>query len=213
MFKLSDVKFKDVIYIKELHIPPKTTTCIIGESGSGKSTLIKLLNHLISCDQGEVTFQGKPIVNIDPIKLRRQVIMVPQVPVTFEGTIQDNLLIGLAFAEKPQVDQEKLKEVLRIVHLSKPLDTNADQLSGGEKQRLSLARALLLDPEVFIFDEPTSALDEQTEDKVIEGVIREIKNNHKTLIMVTHSQKIANTYGEFIAVMKAGNIIEVKGAG
>ncbi|MDQ0255280.1 putative ABC transport system ATP-binding protein [Evansella vedderi] len=210
MFQLNEVQVGNILFINKLHIPDKRITCIMGESGGGKSTLIKLLNNFIPYDHGKITYNGEDLQLIDPILLRRNVVMVSQVPVMFEGTVQDNLLIGLTFSEKSTPKVEKLQKILSIVCLPKELDVDAEELSGGEKQRLSLARALLMEPEVYIFDEPTSALDEELEDKVMGNIIEEIKRREKTLIMVTHSKKLAATFGEVIVHLKGGKITKVR---
>ncbi|MDG5788037.1 ABC transporter ATP-binding protein [Evansella sp. AB-P1] len=210
MFTLKEVTYNEILHIKELHIPGEKITCIVGESGSGKSTAVKLLNNLISSDAGSIEYKNKPIHTFDTIDLRREVVMVPQTPIIFDGTVKENLLIGLQFSEKPFVEDEKLHAVLETVHLKKSLEESADQLSGGEKQRLSLGRVLIMEPEVYIFDEPTSALDEATEDRVMGNIIKEIKGNQKTAIIITHSKKVAQTYGDLIVEIKNGQIVETK---
>ncbi|MCD8510338.1 MAG: ABC transporter ATP-binding protein [Bacillus sp. (in: Bacteria)] len=207
MFTLKNVKFGEILFIEELQVPSEKITCIVGESGSGKSTFIRLLNNLASVDEGEITYNNKPIEDYDPVNLRREVVMVPQVPIIFEGTVKDNLIMGLTFSEQETPDDEVLKNTLEAVHLRKPLDGEADDLSGGEKQRLGLARALLMDPEVFLLDEPTSALDEETEELVIRNVIETIRKRKKTAVIVTHSKKVADTYGENIVEIKGGSIV------
>jgi len=149
-FQLEQVKYKDILKIDKLQIPETKITCIIGESGSGKTTLLRLLNNLISPDEGSIFYKGRNIEDIDPIQLRREVVMLPQNPTVFSGSVKDNLLIGLEFAEKDKVRDEVLSEILRLAQLDKPLSTIASTLSGGEKQRLALARIMLLEPEVNI---------------------------------------------------------------
>ncbi|SDZ10325.1 putative ABC transport system ATP-binding protein [Evansella caseinilytica] len=210
MFILKNVQYKAIIAVDELHIPAQKTTCIVGESGGGKSTLIRLLNQLISCDKGEIFYKNQPIHTLDPIQLRREVVMIPQAPVIFDGTVKDNLLIGLTFSGKPLAGENELTDVLTTVCLEKELAEPAGPLSGGEQQRLSLARALLMNPEVYIFDEPTSALDEETEKKVMDNVVGEVKRKRKTLIIVTHSKKVAQTYADVVIEMKNGSAATVK---
>lgn len=133
--------------------------------------------------------------------------MLPQVPAIFNGNIKENLLIGLKFSEKPLVSYYKLCYILKFVQLNKQLSENVEQLSGGERQKLSLARALLLNPEVFLLDEPSSALDEDTEHVIIKSLVDYTKNNNKTLIMVTHSKKIANDFSDNIIEIKNGRLL------
>lgn len=210
MFLLKNVKYRDILFIRELRISKNKVTCIVGESGSGKTTLTKLLNLLISADSGEIYFQGKDINTYDPIQLRSKVLMVSQNPVIYDGSVRDNLLKGFFFSEAKIPSDERLKKMLKMVQLDKSLDEDSENLSGGEKQRLSLGRALLMNPEVFIFDEPTSALDEETEDKVMETIIAQLKERRKTVIIITHSKKIAHRYGEMIIEVKDGEIHSVE---
>ncbi|MDQ0340491.1 putative ABC transport system ATP-binding protein [Caldalkalibacillus uzonensis] len=211
MFILKNIRYKDILHIKSLHIPPRRITCIIGESGSGKTTLFKLLNHMISPDEGEIEYKGQSVEDMDPIQLRRQVIMVPQEPVVFGETVKDDLLAGLRFAEQPEVDDKQLKAILAVVNLHKDLADSVQYLSGGEKQRLALARALLINPDVYLLDEPTSALDEQTEETVMERIIGHIKKQDKTLVIITHSSFVANQYGEYVLKLKDGDLSVIKG--
>ena len=210
MFTLKNMKYKHILDIAELHIENSKVTCIIGESGSGKSTLLRLLNKLISCDSGEIFYKGQPLNLINSIKLRRNVVMLPQLPAIFPGTVRDNLLIGLKFAEKPAVNDVKLQQVLNFVHLNKGLGDESDKLSGGEKQRLALGRIILLDPEVFLLDEPSSALDEETERIIIEKLVAYTKETNKTLIMVTHSKKVAQTYSDHTIQINKGKVVNCK---
>jgi len=210
VFSLENVKYKNILNIKKLDIPQEKITCIVGESGSGKTTLLKLLNNLISCDEGDILYKSHSIYSIDPVELRRKVIMLAQDPAIFSGTVKDNLLIGLKFAEKPLVDDEKLQEVLEQVNLRKPLANLAEQLSGGEKQRLALGRVLLMNPEVFLLDEPSSAMDEETEELVIESMVKDVRKNKKTLVMITHAKKIARKYGDYLIELKNGLVLSAK---
>ena len=212
MFLLSDVTFKNIISIEKLRIPRNKITCIVGESGSGKTTLLKLLNHLISCDSGEIWYQGKNLKEIDPVLLRREVVMLSQAPLIFPGTLKDNLLIGLDFSEKKPVEDKELFELLKSVKLDKDLSANVSEFSGGEKQRLALCRIMLMEPEVFLLDEPSSALDDETEELIIEKMVSFTKKKNKTLVMVTHSKRIAQTYGELTVTMDKGKIIQVEEA-
>lgn len=196
MFELKNVKVAGIIHIDELTIPANEFTCIVGPSGSGKSTLLRLLNDLSSPDHGEIRFKNKSIRIMDPLQLRRTVVMVSQAPVIFDGSIEDNLQIGRSFSEKSPASVTEMKEILQLFLLDKKLDEEAEHLSGGEKQRLSWARAMLLDPEVFLLDEPTSALDEETARTVLKEFYEYAKRNSKTVIMITHSKELAGLVAE-----------------
>lgn len=211
VYVLKDVRYKDILYVEDLKIEEGKISSIVGESGSGKTTLLRLLNKLISCDSGEITFRGKALAELDAVELRRSVVMLPQTTPIFPGTIEDNLQIGLRFAEKEPAGKERLKEVLELAHLSKALDEAADRLSGGEKQRLGLARVFLLEPEVYLLDEPSSALDEETARLIMEGMVQQVKAQHKTLVMVTHARELARLYSDCQICLGKGRIVSVEG--
>jgi putative ABC transport system ATP-binding protein len=97
MFELNNLKYKDILEIDHLEINKGEITCIVGRSGGGKSTFLKLLNNMISSDQGNIKFKGKNLEEYNPIKLRREILMLPQNPVIFSGTIRDNFSITLQY--------------------------------------------------------------------------------------------------------------------
>lgn len=191
LFRAENIKVKGIIEINKLEIPAKQIVCIVGKSGSGKSTFLRLLNHLDSPDEGTIFYQGENMQNMNPIELRRSITMVPQTPVIFPGSVEDNLKIGQKLSGIDVVNELKLKETLEKVFLHKSLDAPAEDLSGGEKQRLALARAMLLQADVFLLDEPSSALDSDTAAKVIDVFIEFIKTQNKSLIMITHDLELA----------------------
>ena len=164
-------------------VPSVGLTAMVGPSGAGKSTLLRLLNRLDDPDEGEVLFDGRDVRDYEVLDLRRRVQHVGQVPVTFPGTVAQNL----AMAE-PSADAAAL---LERVGLSAPLvERRADVLSVGEAQRLSLARALACQPEALLLDEPTSALDTASKGG-IEGLIRSLADGGLTVVLVTHDPRQA----------------------
>lgn len=207
MFELNNVEYKDILKIDNLEINEGEITCVVGRSGGGKSTFLKLLNNMVSSKKGTIKFKDKEISNYNPIKLRREVLMLPQDPVIFSGTIRDNFTITLQYNDEYEMSDEKYKKLLNKVGLSGlSLDDEAAKLSGGEKQRLALARILLLDPDVLLLDEPSSALDEETERIIIEMVVDCINQKNGTLVMVTHSKEIAEKYGDRIITINEGKL-------
>jgi len=137
-------------------IPAGGVTCLVGPSGSGKSTLLRLCNRLEVATAGVVRFRGTDVMALDPLAHRRRVGMVFQRPTPFPGTVRDNLLVAC-----PEAQEATLVSALERAALDGSfLDRVADQLSGGESQRMCLARTLVTEPEVLLMDEPTSALDE-----------------------------------------------------
>ncbi|MGM0652610.1 MAG: ABC transporter ATP-binding protein [Bacillota bacterium] len=210
MFRLNNVRCQDIIQVKELNIKSGETTCVVGESGGGKTTFLKLLNHLVDYDEGTITYQDEDLHSLDAVLLRREVILLPQAPVIFPGTVRDNLLIGLKFSKKDLIDDSRLLEELTKVGLQKTLEVDAEDLSGGEKQRLVLARVMLMKPKVLLLDEPTSALDEETEEKIIAYINDHLLNNAITLVMVTHSKKLAREMGKRIVTLNNGAVTAVE---
>ncbi|MCX7695431.1 MAG: ABC transporter ATP-binding protein [Caloramator sp.] len=208
MFEIKNLKYKDILEIEHIIINKNSVTSIVGESGSGKTTLLKMLNNIISPDEGEIYYDEKELNQYDPIDLRRRVVMLPQTPVIYKGSILDNILIGKRFSKSENYNIEEIKVLLEKFNVNKNLNEPAENLSGGEKQRICLIRILIMNPEVILLDEPTSALDENTEDLVVNYVVEYVKKNNKTLIMVTHSKEIAKKYSDYIIEIKGDDLFE-----
>lgn len=206
MFKLKDIKFKNILDIENLDINENVVTIVKGESGSGKSTMLKLLNNIVSPDIGVVMYNGVDVNDINPITLRRDVIMQSQFPNIFPGNVRENLNIIFTLRGEEGLDDEKLLKALEIVNLKKDLTDDAQNLSGGEKTRLSIARLFLVEPEVFLLDEPGASLDSKTEEILMNNVISEIKKRNKTLIFISHSDNPEMIADEIIT-MKNGKVL------
>ncbi len=184
---------------------------IVGPSGSGKSTIVNLIPRLYDVDSGTVTFDGTDVRKLDLRFLREQVGVVSQETYLFNGTIRDNLLYA-----KPDASEDDMIDALRkaniwdfVEHQEKKLDTEVGnrglKLSGGEKQRISIARIILKDPTIFIFDEATSALDSISEKKIQDAIDPIIRS--KTSILIAHRLSTILAADE-ILVVKDGTIAE-----
>ncbi|MCR5488608.1 MAG: ABC transporter ATP-binding protein/permease [Saccharofermentans sp.] len=184
---------------------------IVGPSGSGKSTIVNLIPRLYDVDSGSVTFDGIDVRKLDLEFLRNQVGVVSQETYLFNGTIRDNLLYA-----KPDATEEDMIEALKKANIwdfvdkqPKGIDTGVGnrglKLSGGEKQRISIARIILKDPTIFIFDEATSALDSISEKKIQDAIDPIIKS--KTSILIAHRLSTILAADE-ILVVKDGTIAE-----
>ncbi len=165
---------------------------------------------MISVDDGEIYYKNKELENFNPVELRREVMMLNQNSLIFAGTIKDNLIKVFKLLEVDIPSDQLLKDVLNSFNLDKRLDKKVNNLSGGEKQRLALARMILLDAEVLLLDEPSSSLDQKTEKIVIEEVINYVRENNKTLIMITHSEEIAKIYSDKVITIDSGRAIKVE---
>lgn len=184
---------------------------IVGPSGSGKSTIVNLIPRLYDVDSGSVTFDGTDVRKLDLKFLRDQVGVVSQETYLFNGTIRENLLYA-----KPDATEEAMVEALKKANIwdfiekqEKGIDTEVGnrglKLSGGEKQRISIARIILKDPTIFIFDEATSALDSISEKKIQDAIDPIIKS--KTSILIAHRLSTILAADE-ILVVKDGTIAE-----
>ncbi|ORB71484.1 glycine/betaine ABC transporter [Mycobacterium scrofulaceum] len=162
-------------------IPGRGVTAVFGPSGSGKSTLLRLCNRLEVPTSGTVLFHGEDVAGVDPLWLRRRVGMCFQRPTPFPGTVADNLR-----AADPDASDTRMRDTLARVALTGSwLDRDATALSGGEAQRMCLARTLMAQPQVLLLDEPTSAVDAEAA-RVIERAVRELAADGIPAVWVTH---------------------------
>lgn len=182
---------------------------ILGPSGAGKSTLLRLFNCLESPTAGALFFHGKPLSEMDMFSLRKKVGMVFQNPALVAGTVRDNLTLFKSWIKDWDLSELELKEILEKVELDpRIIDQSAESLSGGEKQRLALARTLLNKPEVLLLDEPTSGLDPNLARKIINRVGRLHRELGLTIIMVTHHANLIKKLAQRILFLKDGKILE-----
>ena len=172
---------------------------LVGPSGSGKSTLLRCLNRLVEPTAGTVRFDGRDVRSLDPRELRRRAALVMQTPVLFEGTVRDNL--RLRPADTPgDFSDARLGAGLAEVGLDPDvLDRDAATLSGGEKQRVTIARALLL-------DEPTSALDPPNVTRVVDTIARLREARGLSRIMVTHQPELVRRLGGGLLYLVKGQV-------
>jgi ABC-type methionine transport system ATPase subunit len=179
---------------------------LIGPSGSGKSTLLRCLNRLVEPSSGTLTFDGRDVRTIDPRELRRQVALVMQTPVLFEGTIGDNLRLRPA-GTPGDFSEPRLHFALEEVGLEpERLEQDASTLSGGEKQRVAIARALLGDPQVLLLDEPTSALDPPNALLVATTISRLRTARGLTIVAVTHQPDLVRRLGGALLYLVKGRV-------
>jgi putative ABC transport system ATP-binding protein len=182
-------------------IPAAGITVISGPSGAGKTTLLRLCNRLEIPDEGIVSYRGQPLDELDPLTLRRRVGMVFQRPTPFPGTVADNLAVA-----HPDAGAEELSTALKRVALDPGLlGQDAQTLSGGELQRMCLARTLVTQPETLLLDEPTSALDAQPK-RIFENTARDLAAQGITIIWVTHDGAQARRVADRIYQLRDGHL-------
>ena len=157
---------------------------VVGPSGAGKSTLLRTINRLVESTAGNIFLDGAPIEEINPLELRRRIGMVFQLPALFGDTVEDSVLYGVRLAGKC-ADVERL---LGLAGLAPSLASrNPQSLSVGQQQRVSIARALALEPEVLLMDEPTSALDKAARQRIEDLIGQLNKELGLTIVVVSHA--------------------------
>lgn len=165
----------------DLQVPPGRITGLLGPSGTGKSTLLRALVRLVETDAGTITLDGTNIRELDARELRCRVGLVAQTPVMLPGTVADNLRYGVA-----GLSDEDLQAALADADLDASFaDRLAGDLSGGERARVALARALTRGPQLLLLDEPTSALDRDTADH-IGATLRRLRDTGLGVCITTH---------------------------
>jgi len=195
----------------QFEILPGTTTAVVGRSGSGKSTLARLLFRFYDVQSGSILIDGQPIKEIQQASLRKAIGIVPQDTVLFNDSIGYNIAYGNPTASQLEITQAAKAAQIDEFIMSLPdgyqtaVGERGLKLSGGEKQRVAIARTLLKDPALLIFDEATSALDSKTE-KAIQAEINKLTSNRTALIIAHRLSTIV--HAEQILVMSAGEIVE-----
>ena len=202
---------RQILFDVDFTIPAGTTTAVVGHSGSGKSTLSRLLFRFYDVNAGAITIDGQDLRNVTQESLRRAIGIVPQDTVLFNDTIEYNIAYG-----KPGATREQIVAAARAAHIHDFIETLPDgyqtmvgerglKLSGGEKQRVAIARTLLKDPAILIFDEATSALDSKSE-QAIQAQLKEIAQNRTTMVIAHRLSTVADAHQ--ILVLDHGRIVE-----
>ena len=182
---------------------PGRCTALAGPSGAGKTTLLRLLDRLEEPTSGRVLLNGRPLPSYDVLELRRRVGLVQQAPVVLGDTVLADLRVG-----RPSLPDAEAHDLLVRCGLPDlPLDRATSSLSGGEAQRLCLARALAVGPEVLLLDEPTSALDAVAA-MAVERVVRSLVQSGLTAVLVSHDLAQARRLADDVVVLRAGRVVE-----
>jgi putative ABC transport system ATP-binding protein len=184
---------------------PEGVSAVVGPSGSGKSTLLRLLDRLSDPDKGVVRFRGTDARELDPLQLRREVALVPQLPALLDGTVADNIGFAAGLSDRdPDLDR-----LLGLAGLEASFaDRDVERLSVGEQQRTMIARALATEPDVLLLDEPTSALDEHARDSVERTVVDLHRKLGNSIVIVTHDPEQARRLAEWVVRIDAGRLVE-----
>jgi tungstate transport system ATP-binding protein len=195
--------------VDDLFLEQNRILTLIGPNGSGKSTIIRLLNLLENPDDGTIYFDGKDILRpgTDKAAVRKKMAVVFQEPLLFNTSVYNNIIMGLNFRK---VDIKSIKDRLDFfigkLKITNILKRNVKDLSGGEKQRVSLARALVLDPRILLLDEPLANIDQQSREDLREDLFALLKKYGKSIIYVTHDRNEAMVLADYLAVLNEGKI-------
>ncbi len=214
------VRFENVSFsyggqptLHEVHLdaPPGKTIALVGSTGAGKSTVLSLLNRFYEADSGSITIDGTDISGLAKSSLREKLGYVTQEPFLFNGTVRENLLLAKRDATDADMWQalEAAHAVGFVKELPKQLDTNVGErgvkLSGGEKQRLSIARALLKNAPILLLDEATASVDSETERQIQDALDRLMEN--RTAFVIAHRLSTIRNASK-IYVLEKGRVIE-----
>ncbi len=184
---------------------PEGTTAVVGPSGAGKSTLLRLLNRLADPDSGEILYLDRPLVSRDPLELRRQVSLVPQLPALLGGTVESNLAFAAGLAGR-DLDAGRC---LTLAGLEPTFaERDVARLSVGEQQRAMLARSLAQEPRVLLLDEPTSALDEASRDAIETTFVHLRRETGISIVLVTHDPAQARRLGDYVVRLESGRVVQ-----
>lgn len=197
---------KTVLNVKNLTIKENIITGILGPNGSGKTTMMKIIADLLEPESGSIIYNGQYFN-----KIKDTLTYVSHNSYLFNDTVYENIAAPLKFREKENIYIEKrVKELIKMFQIDYLKDKNALNLSGGEKQKVSLARALSFNPEILIIDEPTANIDPNFI-KLIESTLKSINKKYKTTILiVTHNTAQSFRLCDEIVFMKDGCVIEHK---
>ncbi|WP_375262562.1 ABC transporter ATP-binding protein [Palleronia sp.] len=198
----------DVIKGVSLEVPKGEFGVFVGPSGCGKSTLLRMIAGLEDTSGGKIEIGGRDVTNVEPAK--RGVAMVFQSYALYPHlSVADNMGFSLRLARAPRAErEEKVREAARILQLSDHLDKKPSALSGGQRQRVAIGRAIVREPDVFLFDEPLSNLDAELRVQMRLELTRLHRQIGATMIYVTHDQVEAMTLADDIFVLKGGHVMQ-----
>ncbi len=214
IFKLENINYSvdglNILQDISLDIKSSEFVALLGPSGSGKSTLLRMLNCLNSPTSGTINFHDKPITDYNITQLRQKVGMVFQSPTMVNGTVKENLTMTQKWTKDGYsfTDEGLIKTLEQVGLDSEFLYKDARSLSGGEQQRIALARVLLNKPDVLLLDEPTANLDPQLANKILKLVYQLYQDLKLTVILVSHDHQIIKQFSKRVAYLIDGKIIE-----
>ncbi len=196
---------RDVLQVQSLDIQRGETLTVVGPNGAGKSTLLLALARLLKPARGDIVYDDRSLNQWDELEYRRRISFVFQSPLLMDMTVEQNVALGLKFRGTPKEEtRERVGKWMRQLGVESLAKRRASQLSGGEAQRVSLARAFVLEPELLLLDEPFAALDPPTHAKLLDDLSALLKEDHRTAVFVTHNLKEATKLSQNMAIIVGG---------
>ena len=201
---------RNALRIESLEIQRGETLTVVGPNGSGKSTLLLALAALLRPSRGEIRYAGKSLQRWNDLDYRRRISFVFQSPLLMDMTVEQNVALGLTFRGTPKEEtRERVGKWMKQLGVESLAKRRAGQLSGGEAQRVSLARAFVLEPELLLLDEPFSALDPPTRAMLLDDLSMLLQEQRRTAVFVTHNLSEATRLSQRIAVIVDGALRQV----
>jgi tungstate transport system ATP-binding protein len=214
LLELRDIRVRHgdqtVLDIDSLAISPGDVLSVLGPNGAGKTTLLRVMGLLQRPTKGDVFFKEKKATRDNALDVRRRIAAVFQEPLLLNATVRKNAALGLKLrGVKPNEIETRLWPWLERLGIAGLAERSARTLSGGEARRTSLARALVLEPELLLLDEPFAALDPVSREVLLRDFYRIVKQNRITTVFVTHDRQEAFALAERVGVMKQGRLLQI----
>ncbi len=197
-FKIRNISF--TVHSNELLV-------VLGENGAGKTRLLEAIAGFLPISSGKISLYNESIVNM-PANKRNIGFIFQNLSLFPHLTVKENILYGARFKKIPHLEKE-FKGIIKLFKLNKLLDRLPDTLSGGEQQKVALARTLITNPKIILFDEPTSALSLREKERVDIEIKNILKKLNKSAVFITHNIEEAHLMGDRIAIMKKGEILQL----
>jgi molybdopterin-binding protein len=198
-----------ILEVEKLSVFEGDCLVVFGPNGSGKSTLLRIMSLIERPTRGEIFYRGEKVNVKNSFKIRRCFTLLLQRPIFFQGTVSSNITYGLNIRKVSSSEvRKRLERVTSLFSLNGLLEKRVDELSGGEAQRVNLARAFILEPDILFLDEPFSSLDALTREKILSELKRVIRKTNQTTIFVTHHREEATFLGTKVVVLLEGKVYQ-----